>query len=312
MILIQFWLTTLMIIGVTIWFLVEQWRSRPPYLWNWLIDTLSRALFFILLFFIGTWDVYGYYLRFLIPILFLIIVLRSFFQIKHLPWRPSKKDKQAMVSIGINILVSITFGYFIIQALVGFSYSDHPIHLQFPLKNGTYYVGHGGSSTLINYHHRYSPQEYALDILKLNRFGYRANGLYPSALDQYEIYGETIYSPCKGKIVHVHDGLKELQPNQMNNQTKKYRTDHPAGNQVTIQCKDVKVQIAHMIPGSIKVKKGEKVDENRVIGRVGNSGNTSEPHMHIHAERKGKGVPILFHGKFLKRNDLLSPLDTPS
>lgn len=60
-----------------------------------------------------------------------------------------------------------------------------------------------------------------------------------------------------------------------------------------------------MIPGSIQVKKGEKVDTNRIIGRVGNSGNTSEPHLHIHAERKGKGVPILFNGRFLIRNDLI-------
>ncbi|WP_260412143.1 M23 family metallopeptidase [Alkalihalobacillus sp. TS-13] len=47
------------------------------------------------------------------------------------------------------------------------------------------------------------------------------------------------------------------------------------------------------------VKKGEE------IGLVGNSGNTSEPHIHIHAGKDGKGVPIRFNGRFLVRNSLV-------
>lgn len=57
-----------------------------------------------------------------------------------------------------------------------------------------------------------------------------------------------------------------------------------------------------------------QVREGQPIGKVGNSGNTSEPHLHIHAEYGGSsdrfgdgvGVPILFTEKgFLKRNDIL-------
>jgi hypothetical protein len=42
------------------------------------------------------------------------------------------------------------------------------------------------------------------------------------------------------------------------------------------------------------------------IGRVGNSGNTTEPHLHIHATDPGTGraVPITFHGRSLTRNSL--------
>jgi murein DD-endopeptidase MepM/ murein hydrolase activator NlpD len=47
------------------------------------------------------------------------------------------------------------------------------------------------------------------------------------------------------------------------------------------------------------------VKEGQRIGRVGNSGNTSEPHLHIHAERDGAGVPLRFDGRFPVRNDLV-------
>ncbi|WP_082415822.1 peptidoglycan DD-metalloendopeptidase family protein [Numidum massiliense] len=45
------------------------------------------------------------------------------------------------------------------------------------------------------------------------------------------------------------------------------------------------------------------------IGHVGNSGNTSEPHLHIYAEKAGKEVPIRFEGRFLVRNSLITASD---
>jgi murein DD-endopeptidase MepM/ murein hydrolase activator NlpD len=51
-----------------------------------------------------------------------------------------------------------------------------------------------------------------------------------------------------------------------------------------------------------------------MLGQVGNSGNTSQPHLHLHAERggaadqilTGEGVPIEFEGRFLVRNSLFT------
>ncbi|MXQ52356.1 M23 family metallopeptidase [Shimazuella alba] len=285
-------------------FSVEQWRSKAPNRGIWLLDTGSKVLFFAMLFLIGRWDIYSYYLRFIVPVLFLFIVVKSYFQVKHLPWGLSSTNTVEKFSIGIRLMVALIFGFFVVSALKGYSYPTNFIHLSSPLKNGTYYVGHGGSSTQINYHNSHPSQAFALDILKLNRIGIRANGLAPKDLNQYEIYGETIYSPCEGKIIKVVDGLKELEPNQMNNQTKNYRKKNPSGNSVVIQCKGVEITIAHMIPKSIKVKQGQQVRDGMAIGKVGNSGNSSEPHLHIHAEKNGKGIPVLIDGSFLKRNSL--------
>ena len=74
----------------------------------------------------------------------------------------------------------------------------------------------------------------------------------------------------------------------------------------------VDVLLAHMKRGSVAVKKGEVVEGGRLLGKVGNSGNTSEPHLHVHAIRtgsgstlEGEGVPIEFDGRFLIRGSLI-------
>ena len=67
-----------------------------------------------------------------------------------------------------------------------------------------------------------------------------------------------------------------------------------------------------MKEGSVAVKRGESVAEGELLGRVGNSGNTSEPHLHVHAVKTGsgsvldgEGVPVLFDGRFPVRNGLI-------
>jgi murein DD-endopeptidase MepM/ murein hydrolase activator NlpD len=86
---------------------------------------------------------------------------------------------------------------------------------------------------------------------------------------------------------------------------------------VYIECLAEKVQVllAHMKQGSITVKAGETVHTGDPIGQVGNSGNTTEPHLHIHARvggdlRKitsGTAIPISYDGRFYVRNNLYQP-----
>jgi hypothetical protein len=74
------------------------------------------------------------------------------------------------------------------------------VELSFPLKRGTYLVVSGGSSLNVNPHlmtldasmarfHTYRGQSYGVDIVKIDAWGLRANGLQPSAPGAYNIYG---------------------------------------------------------------------------------------------------------------------------
>lgn len=153
---------------------------------------------------------------------------------------------------------------------------------------------------MTNFFHRANPaQRYALDLVKLNRFGNRAGGLSPKSLTEYSIFGDTIYSPCEGIVIKAVDGFPDQIPHNVD-------TNNPAGNHVAMECKGIGVFIAHMMNGSLTVKQGEYVKDSQEIGKVGNSGNTIEPHLHIHAEDKsGKPIPILLDDRFLSMNDIL-------
>ncbi len=57
--------------------------------------------------------------------------------------------------------------------------------------------------------------------------------------------------------------------------------------------------LCHLKPGSVRVKKGDIVVAGQEIARIGNSGNTSEPHLHIHLQDDldfGEGLPLYFYG----------------
>ena len=83
------------------------------------------------------------------------------------------------------------------------------------------------------------------------------------------------------------------------------------GNHVLLQCDDeIVLVMAHLQQGSVQVETGDEVLAGTLLGRVGNSGNSSEPHLHIHAQRPGppsspiSGEPLLLtiDGRYLLRN----------
>ena len=76
---------------------------------------------------------------------------------------------------------------------------------------------------------------------------------------------------------------------------------------MAIEHEGVTIYLAHML----LVRTGQRVRAGELIGRVGNSGNTTEPHLHIHAEPGAypglfsgePPVPMRFEGRLLERND---------
>lgn len=200
--------------------------------------------------------------------------------------------------VATQILVGIVYVPLSAYAFTGYAAGEEAVALRFPLKEGVYIAGHGGSNPLINYHNVSETQEYALDLSKLNAFGTRAKGIRPEDLDRYAIYGDTVHSPCSGRVRKAVSRRPEHAP-------PKRDEEHPAGNHVVLQCRGVRVYLAHLIPESVAVDSGDVAAAGGPLGRVGNSGNSSEPHLHIHATRAGEGVPLTFNGRFLVRNSLV-------
>ncbi|RDW22116.1 peptidoglycan DD-metalloendopeptidase family protein [Oceanobacillus chungangensis] len=280
-------------------FITSLWKGTFHSKLDWMIQAMYTVLLTTWIFISSPWDWFSYYLRFILLFFLLLATYKSWKKIQSLPFR-IKYNNRLKMSLSINVLFILIFGAYNVFTFSGFTTKGDAIELDFPLKNGTYYVGQGGNHVQINYHNAYPRQQYALDIVKLNKFGNRAAGIYPEELDKYVIYGDRLFSPCTGSVLEVRNDLPDLTPPDTD-------LENAGGNFANLLCEseDVIVYIAHMQEGSVVVKEGESIQKGQPIGLVGNSGNTSEPHLHIHAEKNGEGVPIHFNGRFLIRNSLV-------
>jgi hypothetical protein len=279
---------------------------------SWLAGVLGSGAFISYCLLTGRWDWISYYLRgaLLLALLCALYVSfrRTFGGDEKVPWWRSPGSLHGWSSLVANTVLALFFGVLTVLAAQGVCYGDQrAVELSFPLEGGVSYVAQGGNSSLLNYHIVDPAQSFALDIVKLNPAGTRAVGIYPSDPVRYSVFGAEIYSPCEGEVAKAVDGHADSRPPETD-------MENLAGNHVVVRCaeEDVDVELAHMKGGSTAVKQGEKVEEGGSLGQVDNSGNTSEPHLHIHAVRtgpesvlEGEGVPILFNGRFPMHNSLI-------
>ena len=281
-----------------------QWRSRPASKLKWLLDTAVIFLVLLFLFIAARWEFFSYYLR---VALFPLSVLASVMAYRNITAGESANSlAHHLRQNGLNIILILFLGWQNLNVLRGYFYPGEAINLAYPLRGGLYYVGGGGSSRWLNNHNAFPPQDYALDIVALNAAG-RPVGGDQSDLQSYAIFGDPLYSPCSGTVAAAVDGRPDLIPPNADRV-------NLAGNYVLLACHDVEILLAHMKQGSVVVAAGDAVEEGQIIGAVGNSGQTTQPHLHIHAERggapgqilDGEGVPITFNDRFLVRNSLFT------
>lgn len=288
-------------------FIYSQWKSNEPTRFSWLIKAAYSGVFLLYLFLFGRWDFISVYLRWLWIALFLLALVVSFLAMKDKPFFDERGPRKNITQAGSGLFTLALFLFFLGMVLRGSFYSAEPVRLMFPLREGRYFIGHGGNSWIINAHNSSKSQRYALDIVALYPLGVRASGLLPAQNEKYAIFDHTVVAPCDGQVTEVVDGLPDLTPPQMD-------PENPPGNYVVIACPGADVILAHLRSGSVMVQPGNVVAAGQPLGRVGNSGNTSEPHLHMHALKPetgaplgGEGIPMLFDGRFLVRNNIVEP-----
>jgi hypothetical protein len=210
---------------------------------------------------------------------------------------PEEPKPESPLRAIVKVLLGFFFGGVALGVVRAHEVPPGAIDLAFPLRGGSFLIAHGGSTSAANMYNVHPQQRYAVDIMKLNAFGSRANGLYPRDLRRYAIFDAEVLSPCNGAIVSAVDGLPDQVPGTSDEK-------HPAGNSVVIRCGDANVTLAHLRPGTVTVRPGANVVTGQLLGRAGNSGNTPEPHLHLHAERNGAAVPVKLGGEWWVRNEV--------
>jgi len=164
----------------------------------------------------------------------------------------------------------------------------HETKLSLPFK-GKWRVVWGGDTEELNIHHDAPNQKFAFDFIGVDEHGKSCGGEGKSNED-YFAFGREVSAPADGVVTDVIDGVRDNVPASMNPYS-------ALGNAVFIQHREREVSVlAHLKLGSIKVKVGDKVKKGQVIALCGNSGNSTEPHLHYHLQN----TPIIQDGLGIK------------
>ncbi|MEK3793423.1 M23 family metallopeptidase [Paenibacillus sp. FSL R7-0204] len=196
------------------------------------------------------------------------------FKMNHLV-ESSWKDQTGTKGIQASFAEDHQIAGLLIQPLERHEATDKALtktEFQYPLK-GEWFVFWGGNDVLSNYHYAHETQRYALDIIRTqNDASYQGEG---KDNEDYYAFGEPLYAAADGKVVEIKNDIPDNTPGVMN-------AEEPEGNVVVINHGNGEHSItAHLKKGSVAVKKGDNVQQGDLIGHLGNSGNSSEAHLHF-------------------------------
>lgn len=158
---------------------------------------------------------------------------------------------------------------------------------------GEWYVFWGGRTREQNYHVVAPDQRFAYDLVVLQ--GGKSHTGDGTRLEQYHCWGRPILAPGAGTVVTALDSLADQAPGTMD-------SANPPGNHVIVDHGNGEFSLlAHLRRGSVAVRAGQRVAAGDKLGECGNSGNTSEPHLHYHLQNgpgfgQAEGLPAQFIG----------------
>jgi hypothetical protein len=177
-----------------------------------------------------------------------------------------------------------------------------PVVLGAPLRGGPWLAINGVSNTSIHrravppFPNVYVPERYAIDYLMADEAGRIA--LPPGEKNEdHFAFGKDLLAVGDGTIHAVLDGLPDNPPGTG---PAVVTRENIAGNMVTLALDGgAYVLYAHIKLGTVKVKLGARVKKGDVLGLLGNSGNSSAAHLHIHVSDRpdpleSEGVPFVF------------------
>lgn len=278
--------------AVLVWMLRGGPRSRP----HWLMKLAVTGSVVAFLFLTAPWAFTSYYLRYAMLGIFAFVAVYSYF--RHAGLSDALPKGQIAGRLALYAPAFFLFTGLSASAATAHIGRHESVSLSFPLVAGTYYVLQGGNSVATNPFHALSGSKLALDIVQLNAFGNRARGIAPRSLGDYEIFGETLHSPCAGTVLTVRSDLPDNAPGKTD-------AEHPEGNYIIVRCGDVDVFMAHLARSSTAVATGDVVRLGQPLAKVGNSGNTLEPHLHIGARKRGEEIVFAFEGRRLSVNSVV-------
>lgn len=181
----------------------------------------------------------------------------------------------------------ITFDGFPVENTVAVS-SAKPLVLGPPLRGSDWLAANGPSNTsghrraLIAIDGRlHDAQRFAIDWVKVGANGKTFSGDEKDNKTHYA-YGNEVLAVADATVSETKDGIPENIPG-LASRAVPITLETIAGNHIILDLDGAHFALyAHLQPGSLRVKVGDKVKRGQVLGLVGNTGNSTEPHLHFH------------------------------
>lgn len=284
------------------------------------LQVLGVGVFLFALTAVSQWAVPVWWLPRVYGVLWLLAVLATLISRRGAASELWPNDVRSWVSVVLSVgLLIVGAGYGGVALSGRLPPSVEIVDIANPFGPGEFLVGHGGSNILVNGHlrtldksvERFRPwrgQSRAVDFFGVGKWGMRASGWRPAEPSAYAIFGARLHAPCNGTVIAAEESMPDFQVPEQD-------TVNRLGNHVILRCDDAEIVLAHMRQDSIAVVVGDMVSKGDLLGEVGNSGASTEPHLHIHAQRpapagapliSGEPLALRIDGRFLVRNDHLS------
>lgn len=314
-----YFLQTLLPLALILWLAIWPPINRAGF---WML-ALAAALVTLMAALQGIWMFPPWWTPYLLAPLLLVVVTLRFFNASHRNFLPNTVG--SWVSLAAVFIIATASGWQSWASLAARQMAPGPsVDLAWPLGPGIYLVASGGASATINAHAAlldpshalhadYGGTGYAVDLIAIDSWGLRTTGIMPADPARYVIFGTPVMAPCAGDVVVAVDGRPD-------NRVPQVDEGHVAGNHVILRCNGIEILLAHLRQSTLQVAVGDSVRVGQQVGEVGNSGESSEPHLHIHAQMPGavehmfSGVPVAMRidGRFLARNDRIDVTPGPA
>jgi murein DD-endopeptidase len=140
------------------------------------------------------------------------------------------------------------------------------------------------------------PGRFAIDFIKLDHVGQAARG-DKNVINNWFGYGEDVLAVANGIVLTTRDDFPE---SSTLSDHPTYSPNQATGNYIAMEIgKNQFVFYEHLKPGSIRVKPGQTVKKGDVIARLGFTGQTTGPHLHLHVADSdsplgSEGIPFVF------------------
>jgi len=269
---------------------------------------------------IAQWAVTGWWMPLVLGALFVVAALVSLCRgaLKGRPVWP--RGFAGRAGLGVSLVLVVAGGWVAAQLMNARQVPEglEAAGISNLFGSGRYLVAHGGHAPLFNAHMRtldegvpryrdWRGQSYAVDVFGIGPGGRRADGLRPEDPARYAIFGAALRAPCTGEVLAVENDRPDLPVPEMD-------SDNKLGNHVMLACDGAVIVMAHLRQGSLRVAPGDRIESGAALAEVGNSGQTMEPHLHIHAQRpaapgsapiSGASLPLLIGGAVRIRGDMI-------